>query len=339
MPTYARREIVAKGEIGAYHCIARCVRRAFLCGKDPLTGRSFDHRRHWIRSGLQRLAEAFAIDVGGFAVMANHFHVVLRQRPDLAKEWTAEEITRRWRHAFPKIRNFDGTPIVFPEAMIAAEAADQKIVEERRKRLSDLSWFMRGISEPVARRANAEDGCKGRFWEGRFRSVALLDDAAILACTAYVDLNPVRAGLAKTPESSTFTSARERIDRLKAENRGRPTAAFSKADWLAKFAAENSRKRPIASMPWVGISTGDYLKLLDWTGRQVRSDKPGAIPQVLAPIMDRMRIRSDVWTDLIRRFGTLFKRSAGSAENLRAHARQRRRKSLHGTGFASEAFR
>ncbi|HVJ80170.1 MAG TPA: hypothetical protein VNC50_03780, partial [Planctomycetia bacterium] len=122
MPTYARREIVAKGEIGAYHCIARCVRRAFLCGKDPLTGRNFDHRRHWIRQLLQRQAESFAIDVGGYAIMANHFHVVLRQRPDLAKDWTAEEVTRRWRHAFPKTRNLDGTPIAFPEAMLAAEA-------------------------------------------------------------------------------------------------------------------------------------------------------------------------------------------------------------------------
>ena len=172
----------------------------------------------------------------------------------------------------------------------------------------------------MARRANAEDGCKGRFWEGRFRSVALLDDAAILTCTAYVDLNPVRAGLAKTPESSTFTSAKERIDRLKAENRGRPTVATSKAEWLARFAAENPRKRTIAPMPWVAVSTADYLRLLDWTGRQVRSDKPGAIPAELAPIMDRMKIRTDVWTELIRRFGTLFKRSAGSVANLREHA-------------------
>ncbi|HVJ80978.1 MAG TPA: hypothetical protein VNC50_07915, partial [Planctomycetia bacterium] len=322
----------------AYHCIARCVRRAFLCGQDVLTGRNFDHRRLWIRQLLQRLAESFAIDVGGFAIMANHFHVVLRQRPDLTKTWTAEEVTRRWRLAFPKTRNFDGEPLVHQEELLAAEAASPKLVEERRARLSDLSWFMRGICEPVARRANVEDGCKGRFWEGRFRSVALLDDAAILACTAYVDLNPIRAGLAKTPESSPFTSARERIEALKSPSGSPRTAANSKAAWLAKFAAENLRRQTHDSLAWVAISVADYLKLLDWTGRQVRLDKPGAIPADLVPIMDRLQIRAEIWTDLVRRFSALFKRSAGAADRLRDHAAKHRKRSLHGTAFARKAF-
>src|SRR6186713_3368417 len=292
MPAFARHQIVAKGEIGAYHCIARCVRRAFLCGKDPVSGKNFEHRKAWARDRLQRLAEAFAIDVGAYAVMANHLHIVLKQRPDLAKECSAEEVTRRWRHAFPKVRDDEGLSEP-ARLMLEAEAADPKLVAQRRERLSDLSWFMRGLCEPIARRANREDGCTGRFWEGRFKSVALLDDAAVLACSAYVDLNPVRAGIAKTPETSLFTSAKERIDGVKAaaQDRARPAVKSNRSSraasarraelpgaWLAQLVAERPGRKPSVAKPWLSLDLADYLKLFDWTGRQVRSDKRGVIP-------------------------------------------------------------
>ena len=96
MPSYARREIVADGEVGIYHCVNRCVRRAWLCGQDPVSGKSYDHRKGWIRDRLEELAEAFAVDIIGFAVMANHIHVVLRTRPDVAQEWSDEDVARRW---------------------------------------------------------------------------------------------------------------------------------------------------------------------------------------------------------------------------------------------------
>ena len=289
---------------------------------------------------MQRLAESFAIDVGAYAVMANHLHVVLRQRPDLARDWSAEEVTRRWRHAFPKTRPVaDEAPTALSRLLLKAEAADLKLVETRRARLADLSWFMRGLCEPLARRANAEDGCKGRFWEGRFKSVALLDEAAVLACSAYVDLNPVRAGLAKSPETSTYTSAKERIDSIQAA----PPKARGKTPpghhhWLSDYAAEKPGRRSPSRLPWAGIGLAVDLKLLDWTGRRIRSDKPGAIPAELAPILDRLSIRGDAWTDCVRRFGTIFKRSAGSISHLRDYADRRNLRSLHGAAFAARAF-
>jgi REP element-mobilizing transposase RayT len=341
MPAFARHQIVAKGEIGAYHCIARCVRRAFLCGDDPLSGRNFEHRKSWARDRLERLAESFAIDVGAYAVMANHLHVVLKQRPDLACDWSPEEVTLRWRRAFPKTRDEHSDPT---ELLLKAEAADPKLVAQRRERLADLSWFMRGLCEPIARRANREDACTGRFWEGRFKSVALLDDAAILACSAYVDLNPIRAGLARTPETSSFTSARERIDGLKAaaKSTGRSTRKSLRPSlpgaWLAELAAETPRGKSPKTTPWLSLDPADYLKLLDWSGRQLRSDKRGAIPTHLAPILGHLEIRGDCWLELVRRFGALFKRSAGASDHLRSYADRRNLRFLYGSTFARTAF-
>src|ERR1700678_3424172 len=111
MPAYARHVIVADDEVGVYHCIARCVRRAFLCGTDPITGHDYEHRKDWIRERLEQLASIFAIDICGFAVMSNHLHLIVRTRPDVVQGWSDEEIARRWSRLAPARDIATGEPV------------------------------------------------------------------------------------------------------------------------------------------------------------------------------------------------------------------------------------
>ena len=211
MPTYARRQIVVEDQVGVYHCIARCVRRAFLCGVDTYTGQDYSHRKEWILDRLRELAGLFAIEVCGYSVMSNHLHLILRNRPDIAGRWSADEIALRWLRIFPARDDVTGESVEPNELDLAMLTADSERLAKLRGRLSNLSWLMRCLCEKIARDANHEDDSSGRFWAGRFKSVALLDEAAILACSVYVDLNPIRAGLATTPEESAYTSGCDRI--------------------------------------------------------------------------------------------------------------------------------
>jgi len=152
--------------------------------------------------------------------MSNHYHVVLRVDAERAAGLADDEVLARWT------RLFTGPMLVQrylqPAARAAMGEAERAKVQEMaaiyRQRLCDLSWFMRVLNESIARQANAEDGVKGHFWEGRFKSQALLDEQALLAAMAYVDLNPIRAGMAETLEDSAHTSIAARL----AELQGRP---------------------------------------------------------------------------------------------------------------------
>jgi REP element-mobilizing transposase RayT len=211
VPASARRNIVHEECVGVYHCIARCVRRAFLCGTDSYSGRDYSHRKAWILERLRHLAGLFGVDVCGYAIMSNHLHLVLRNRPDCVEQWTDAEVAFRWRKLFPQRDDTTGELAEPDDNDVAILMANADRLATLRNRLSSLSWFMRCLCEWVARAANREDGSAGRFWAGRFKSQPLLDEAALLACSVYVDLNPIRAGIASTPEESQFTSGCDRI--------------------------------------------------------------------------------------------------------------------------------
>lgn len=206
----ARKLLIDDDKVTFLHAVSRCVRRSFLCGDDSYSGKNFDHRKDWVRDRLEFLTTVFGFEVFSYAALSSHLHIVGRTRPDLVSSWSAEEVARRWGRLFPE-RDFEGRALPPSEVWISQFVGDEARVKVTRERLRSISWFMRCLNENIARRANREDGCTGRFWEGRFKCQVLADEGAILACMAYVDLNPVRAGIAETPEESEFTSIYERI--------------------------------------------------------------------------------------------------------------------------------
>src|SRR5205085_1095518 len=212
MARVARAEVFDPREGSVLHCIQRCVRRCFLCGLDEHSGQDYEYRQTWVENRLRFLAQWFGIDVLAFAVLSNHFHIVLRNRPDVVDTWPDAEVARRWLMLSPGPKSPAGELPEPSEAQINSIVNDHERLVELRLRLSDISWFMRFAAENIARRANAEDRSTGRFWQGRFRSIKLGDEAAILACVAYVELNHTRAGCASTPETSEHNSARARVD-------------------------------------------------------------------------------------------------------------------------------
>ncbi len=297
-----------------YHCVSRCVRRAFLCGQDAHTGRSFEHRRQWIEDKLLDVAAVFALDLCAYAVMSNHFHVVRHVDTDEAEQWSVDEVIERWH------RLFQGHLLSqrYQEGAALSQAELKRlhqIVETWRARLMDISWFMRVVNEAIARQANAEDRCTGRFWEGRFKSQALLDEAALAACLAYVDLNPVRAKVTETPEASSHTSIRQRV--AKAQTAHTPNHPQQQPTGLLPFAGY-----PRTDMPkGLPFRLTDYLELVDWTGRVIREDKRGAIDAALPPILERLGIEPKHWLFLTQHFESRFKGLVGSAYRLKQACR------------------
>jgi REP element-mobilizing transposase RayT len=253
-----------------YHCISRCVRRAFLCGSDPLTGFNFAHRRQWIVDRIKQVCSVFAVDQCAYAIMSNHYHIVVKINPARVADWTDQEVAERW------LQMFSG-PLLMQQFLTGTDLSEfqlQRVAELLaiwRERLADLSWLMRCINEPIARMANSEDYCTGSFWEGRFKSQALLDDRALLACLAYVDLNPIRAAMATTPEQSDYTSIQERIE-------------CPQSNGLALFSEHGSEAIP--------FNLKDYLELVDWAGREVRRNKRGYIPASAPPILVRLNMNA-----------------------------------------------
>ncbi len=305
-----RQSLISLEATPYYHCVSRCVRRAFLCGKDDQSGRNYEHRRGWVEKRLLELSKSFAVDICAYAIMHNHSHIVLFVDRDMALSWSLDDVIERWHHLFSGItlshRYLQGAD------MCEAEVCKlEEVVEMWRERLMSVSWFMRCLNEHIARQANAEDGCTGRFWEGRFKSQAILDEAALAACLAYVDLNPIRAGITETPESSDHTSVQRRIQAL--EQASSDTDHQQRDPQPAELLpfVGNPREQMPKGLPFV---LTDYLELVDWTGRIVRQDKRGAIPADTPPILKRLQIQPKAWLELTTGFEANFCTLVGRAD-------------------------
>ncbi len=303
--TRPRKALISLADTPYYHVTSRCVRRAFLCGVDHYSGRNYEHRRQWVVDRIRLLSSLFAIDVCAYAVMSNHYHLVLKLCPEQLDDLTDDQIMERWCALFkgPLLvqRYRCGESLSPPEL-----SAVRDIVKVWRDKLSSVSWFMRCLNQPIARQANLEDKCTGKFWECRFTSQALKTDEALLSCMAYVDLNPVRADIAATPEASDHTSIQERIN--PGFNLEKAiTQQTEKCDLLdfktplkplLHFEAALSNK----SLDGIPYGFQDYLELVDWTGRIIRDDKRGFIDNRLPSILQRLQIPFAQWHTNTTRF-------------------------------------
>jgi REP element-mobilizing transposase RayT len=303
--TVARKTLVSLSATEYYHCFSRCVRRAFLCGTDEYSGVCYEHRRQWLEERLLFLVKYFAIDIAAYAIMSNHYHIVLHVNRTKALAWSERDVVKQWHGIFSgtalSSKFLSGEP-VDPGEM----AALQKLVACWRDRLMDISWFMRSLNQTIAQRANQEDHVTGRFWEGRFKSQALLDEKALLACMAYVDLNPIRANMAETPETSAHTSIRRRIEALyrkDGHNQPESLMPFMGHEPVAKEEYLRGNGLPF-SFPL-------YLELVEATGRMVRDGSTGSISKNAGHILDRLDITPEHWVYLAKNFHCPFKNLVG----------------------------
>jgi REP element-mobilizing transposase RayT len=213
---------------------------------------------------MEALASVFAVDVLSYAVMSNHIHQILRTRPDVCARWSDEEVAIRWLRVFPG-RRLEEHLAEPTENDVKTLVRDKERLALIRGRLSDISWFMRALAEPIARMANKQDQCTGRFWEGRFKCQRIVDEAGLLACSMYVDLNPVRAAIAESPEQCEHTSA---SDRAKA----RRGAELSSAAFDLKPVPTEEAGQKIRSTPVEKLRQERQVKGRNPTGKRIRRD-------------------------------------------------------------------
>jgi len=173
-----RKALVSIEDTPYYHVVSRCVRRAYLCGVDKVTGQSYEHRRTWVEERIRLLSSIFSIDICAYAVMSNHVHIVVGLNSNNNQAWSDKDVRARWASMFKG-------PLLLQDAINGKalnsfeERRLAELTAEYRRRLGCLSWFMKCLNEPIARQANKEDECTGHFWEGRFKSQALRTEKAL----------------------------------------------------------------------------------------------------------------------------------------------------------------
>jgi hypothetical protein len=298
--TMARAQLVDVSLARRYHCVTRCVRRAFLLGEGG------QNRKEWLESRLEELADIFAVAVGGFSVLDNHLHVLLRLDPDVAEAWSDEEVVRRWGRLFPP-RDKSRRPIPVTEHWVRWRLSDAPWIATARLRLQSLSWFMKCLKEPLSRLANRQDKTRGTFFEGRFKSVAVCDEEALLAISVYIDLNPVAAQVATTPETSEYTSIKQRLEHVEAQDATARLEAAKEGSVAASRAAVGLEETlwlcPIEDRRGLdstregmvqGFSLGSYVQLVDYSGRLFRHGK-ASISAELAGIFERLGCSAQYW--------------------------------------------
>jgi REP element-mobilizing transposase RayT len=136
---------------------------------------------------IRRYAALYLVEILGFCLMGNHFHILVRVIPDY--RFTDEDILKRYV-------DFYGDERIFADGLVPS----------LRLKLSNLSEFMREIKVNFARFYNRRHNRRGYFWGDRFKSVIVENGETLINCLAYIDLNPLRAGLVECPEQYRWNS-------------------------------------------------------------------------------------------------------------------------------------
>jgi hypothetical protein len=372
MASTARANLVDPTVVGVYHCWNSCTRQEFNLGFSFQSGEDCG-RREYVHSVQERLAGLYGIDVAFYATLDNHLHLILRNRPDVVEQWSDEEVARRWL-TIAKIKRLGTLEVEPPTAeRIQLELASPGRIATLRKRLAHISWFMGTLSENVSRHANRQDEKRGTFWQGPYQCRNLADEASILVCGIYLDLNVIRAGKAQTPQESCFTSI---FDRLQAAASAESTAASGQpsvapdqpvddssttttttttmpADgWLCELTLDercavsapknfsSATQRRASDKGLLPVTLEQYVQLLTWTGQQVRADKRGAIPvpSTVATLLERLHIQADVLVEAIEHFQEWFGRVMGTAARMAEAAARMGRRWLHGKARCAQVF-
>jgi len=322
--TIARKHIVDNQTAGFYHCTNRCVRRTFLCGVDEMTGHNYSHRKNWLESRMMELCDIFSVDIYAYAVMDNHCHIVLYLDPLAPMQWSKEDVAERWLCAYsgklidPK---FAKQRKLKKQAIIA----DKERIKLYRERLGSLSWFMSRLNEPLAKQSNKEENCTGSFWEGRYSAQALLDEAAVLSCMAYVDLNPVRAKIADKLQESNNTSIKKRLEEIKQTE---PIDVQAKFD-SAIFAISNQVNSKKLSM-----SSKSYIELVEWTGQNIVYPDKVSMPQNISSCLKQLNLQQNHWLKQLEHFENNYCHVVGSMALIRQKAKKLKKRCMKGMSAA-----
>jgi hypothetical protein len=348
-------------EIQVFHVLNRTVRRCWLFGQDPITGVNYDHRKVWIEERLRYFAALFGIDLLAFAILSNHYHLMLRSRPDVVATWDDSEVARRWLMICPHRKQKDGTPCEpTKKELDAIRSCGQKLAEIR-LRLSDISWWMRLLDQRIARRCNDEDEATGRFFEDRFKAIPLIDEQAITACAVYIDLNLIRARIAETVELSDHTSGQLRARAWQANVRVSASeldrhSVTDESTWsvdsvdafLSPVCVSEISNQPGPMVSTTGKRSSDkgflpmsdqaYLELLDWTARQTAPGKLGRTGGEPPPILVRLGLPPSIWLCMVAEFGRLFPTMAGLPHHVERVRSRKRGRRFHVRAAARELF-
>ena len=329
-------------EPGVYHCWSRCVRRAFLCGSDRRTARNFEYRRDWIETRVAELAQWFGIQIAFFAIMQNHFHLVLCTLPQVVARWSDQQVLKRCAKIFPyKFKELGVTDGHLTQRQLRGFASDLQLMTELRSRLSDPSWFLRQLKQNIATRANREENTTGHFFEGRFKSRVVTDEAGLLICGLYVDLNQVRAREAANVSDSRRTSGYRREQGLRARRRGKPSARWDA--FLAPVSTRGDKQKHgyrvagalgsqrVSDKGLLEMSLEEYLDLLRWICQHGRSSHRTRRAAKAPSILERFGLPCQTVISCVEQFESLFQLAVGRHRSLQKWAIKMGRRRLRGS--------